>query len=535
MRCGFGCAERRPAVTSRGSTHRRHSDFPSTLRTDPPRVAHRNPAGRASLCSRITDKDSRLAISPSRGVASLHGDPVSAIRFRATSLKSFALRSDYRLAYLASATARCYPGLGSWWGGCALRWVRAGVTYALGRERGSHSGFDRGVHKHPTTNGEIEMPNRNEYGQQYGRHEDDRWRGAGGHRGDESIRDDSRIGRDESRFGARDYDREYGAVRDRDDDRYGERSQYGQSSYGQSSYGQSGYGQSGYGQSGQYGQGQYGQGQYGQSHYGEGQHGQREYGRTAQRDYSSGDTYRSSDAGQGYGWQGGYGNQGQSGYGGQYRGLSGREYWQHRNDRDERHMQGQYGQSSYGNQGQYGQPSYGQSGYGQFGYGQQGYSGASGYGQSGYMGSQDYRSRDYLDRDRDMRRGMDDDNDKGLIQRAGEWIERKIGKAPKGYNRSDDRIREDVCDRLMQRWEVDASDVDVQVKDGEVILSGVVQERRAKRTIEDIAEDVLGVKDVTNHIKVKSDRDNRTSDDSSKLSGTTTGTTTGTTRPRASS
>jgi hypothetical protein len=350
------------------------------------------------------------------------------------------------------------------------------------------------------------MPNRNEYGQQYGRHDDDRWRGAGGNRGDESIRDD-RGGRDESRFGARDYDREYGAVRGRDDDRHGERSQYGQSSYGQSSYGQ-----------------------YGQSHYGEGQHGQREYGRTAQRDYSSGDTYRSSDAGQGYGWQGGYGNQGQSGYGGQYRSLSGREYWQHRDDRDDRHMQG--GQQSYGQSG-YGQSGYGQSGYGQSGYGQSGH-GQSGYGPSHGMGSQDYRSRDYLDRD--MRRGMDDDNDKGLLQRAGEWIERKIGKAPKGYTRSDERIREDVCDRLMQRWEVDASDVDIQVKDGEVILSGVVQERRAKRMIEDIAEDVLGVKDVTNHIKVKSDRDLRPgSDDSSKLPGTTTGTTPATTRPRASS
>jgi osmotically-inducible protein OsmY len=364
------------------------------------------------------------------------------------------------------------------------------------------------------------MPNRNEYGQQYGRHDDDRWRGAGGHRGDDYGRDDNRSSQSESRYGARDYDREYGAVRSRDDERFGERSQYGQSSYGQ--------------------QGQQGQGQYGQGHYGEGQHGQREYGRGSQRDYSSGDSYRSSDAGQGYGWQGGYGNQGQSGYGGQYRGLSGREYWQHRDDRDDRHLQSSYGQQTYGQSG-YGQSGqYGQGGqYGQSGYGQQGHSGSSGYGQGGYIGSQEYRSRDYLDRDRDIRRGMDDDNDKGLLQRAGEWIERKIGKAPKGYNRSDERIREDVCDRLMQRWEVDASDVDVQVKDGEVILSGVVIERRAKRMIEDIAEDVLGVKDVTNHIKVKHDRDNRIgSDDSSKTSAsgtTTSGTTTGTTRPRASS
>ncbi len=31
------------------------------------------------------------------------------------------------------------------------------------------------------------------------------------------------------------------------------------------------------------------------------------------------------------------------------------------------------------------------------------------------------------------------------------------GRGPKGYTRSDERIREDVSDRLMEDWEVDAT------------------------------------------------------------------------------
>jgi len=75
------------------------------------------------------------------------------------------------------------------------------------------------------------------------------------------------------------------------------------------------------------------------------------------------------------------------------------------------------------------------------------------------------------------------------------------GRGPKSYQRGDDRIRADLCDKLMQGW-MDASDVDVKVKDGEVTLSGTVRSRDEKRAIEDAAEEVLGVKDVTNNIRI---------------------------------
>jgi osmotically-inducible protein OsmY len=76
------------------------------------------------------------------------------------------------------------------------------------------------------------------------------------------------------------------------------------------------------------------------------------------------------------------------------------------------------------------------------------------------------------------------------------------GRGPKNYTRSDDRIREDINDRLTDHDYLDASDIDVEVSNAEVILTGTVNSRRAKRMAEDIAEDVSGVKNVENRLRV---------------------------------
>lgn len=77
------------------------------------------------------------------------------------------------------------------------------------------------------------------------------------------------------------------------------------------------------------------------------------------------------------------------------------------------------------------------------------------------------------------------------------------GKGPKGYQRSDERIREDVSDRLTDDDDIDASDITVTVKDGEITLEGSVTDRRAKHRAEDVAEAVTGVKDVHNRLKTR--------------------------------
>jgi len=81
---------------------------------------------------------------------------------------------------------------------------------------------------------------------------------------------------------------------------------------------------------------------------------------------------------------------------------------------------------------------------------------------------------------------------------------RNYGKGPKGYVKSDERIREDVCDCLTEDGDIDASDVDVAVRDGEVTLTGTVSERSQKRRIEDLCEQCSGVKDVHNSLRVES-------------------------------
>jgi len=77
------------------------------------------------------------------------------------------------------------------------------------------------------------------------------------------------------------------------------------------------------------------------------------------------------------------------------------------------------------------------------------------------------------------------------------------GKGPKNYTRSDERIREDVCDHLSYHPYIDASDIEVVVRDGEVTLTGTVDGRMVKRAAEECCEHVRGVEDIHNHLRVK--------------------------------
>jgi hypothetical protein len=76
------------------------------------------------------------------------------------------------------------------------------------------------------------------------------------------------------------------------------------------------------------------------------------------------------------------------------------------------------------------------------------------------------------------------------------------GRGPKGYKRADDRIHEEICERLTRHPGIDASEIDIKVKNGEVTMSGRVHDRRFKRMAEDEVEMISGVKDVHNEIKV---------------------------------
>lgn len=77
------------------------------------------------------------------------------------------------------------------------------------------------------------------------------------------------------------------------------------------------------------------------------------------------------------------------------------------------------------------------------------------------------------------------------------------GKGPKNYVRSDERIREDVCEHLCYHPYLDASDIEVTVHEGEVTLTGTVEARMVKRAAEECCDHVRGVRDVHNQLRVR--------------------------------
>jgi osmotically-inducible protein OsmY len=136
------------------------------------------------------------------------------------------------------------------------------------------------------------------------------------------------------------------------------------------------------------------------------------------------------------------------------------------------------------------------------------------YGQRGERGfwerAGDEVSSWFGDDDAERRRRMDE-------QRGG----MHRGRGPKGYTRSDDRIREDVNDRLSDDPFIDASEVEVSVSSCEVTLSGTVDSREAKRRAEDMAEQVSGVRHVQNNLRVQQQTIGMMG--TTGMSGTTTG------------
>lgn len=165
--------------------------------------------------------------------------------------------------------------------------------------------------------------------------------------------------------------------------------------------------------------------------------------------------------------------------------------------------------------------------------------------------NQDYETRNYEPYSRERYgRGQD----RGFFERAGDEIrswfgdedaERRrrrdeqeggqyAGRGPRGYRRSDERIREDVNDRLTDDSYLDASDINVSVNDRLVTLTGTVNTRTDKRRAELVAESVTGVTDVSNQLRVNRNSEQSDQNQSTVTTGiTSTSDISGTARSRA--
>ncbi len=76
------------------------------------------------------------------------------------------------------------------------------------------------------------------------------------------------------------------------------------------------------------------------------------------------------------------------------------------------------------------------------------------------------------------------------------------GRGPRGYTRSDDRLKEVICEMLTDAEDIDASDIEVTVTEAVVVLDGSVDDRWTKYQTEEMAGQVPGVKDVRNQLRV---------------------------------
>jgi osmotically-inducible protein OsmY len=322
------------------------------------------------------------------------------------------------------------------------------------------------------------MANEDRWGEDRDRHRDDerrgredreRWRGGGGGGGGES----------------RDWPRgsESGQYAVGDDD-YGRRGSESRMSYGREGSadiygggrGRERGGREAGGREGFWGRGEEGRG----------------YSREGGRAYSRED-YGSTGHGGGYGreyYGGSFVRTGEEGRGGQGYGS------QRRADYDEI-GQGASGRSFVGNEGRgfgYGSD-YGRGGGGAYGGSRHG---GEDYGREGYGNRGGGQERGLFERAADEVSSWFGDRD------AGQRREQDYrGRGPKGYKRSDQRVLEDVNDRLSDDPYVDASEIDVSVSGGEVTLSGTVDSRNARRRAEDIAEQVSGVSHVQNNLRMR--------------------------------
>lgn len=146
-----------------------------------------------------------------------------------------------------------------------------------------------------------------------------------------------------------------------------------------------------------------------------------------------------------------------------------------------------------------------------------------GYPRYGSGSSSDYE-RDRYGSGHFGRGSRDYSEDRGFFERAGDEVRswfgdsaaerrremdsqtgeyRHRGRGPKGYQRSDERILEDVNDRLTDDPHIDASDIEVTVKNREVTLNGLVKSRFEKRHAEDLADSVSGVTHVQNNLRIQ--------------------------------
>lgn len=89
------------------------------------------------------------------------------------------------------------------------------------------------------------------------------------------------------------------------------------------------------------------------------------------------------------------------------------------------------------------------------------------------------------------------------------------GRGPRGYARSDERLKEDICEKLTYASDIDASEIQIEVQGGKVVLTGEVSERGMKHRAEDLVDRCSGVQEIDNRLMVSRGGSKRMNHDTS--------------------
>lgn len=142
--------------------------------------------------------------------------------------------------------------------------------------------------------------------------------------------------------------------------------------------------------------------------------------------------------------------------------------------------------------------------------------GAAGWGGPGFTGGAYAYGNGPRDQERPLDAEYSDESAVSYEQAAGrsgygygqgrrsQYARNPYPHGPKGYQRSDERLKEDISERLMQSHQIDCSDVSLEVRGGKVSLEGSVPSRHMKHAIEDLVDACPGVQDIDNRVRVAS-------------------------------
>jgi hypothetical protein len=77
------------------------------------------------------------------------------------------------------------------------------------------------------------------------------------------------------------------------------------------------------------------------------------------------------------------------------------------------------------------------------------------------------------------------------------------GRGPKGFKRSDERILENINERLSEDSWLDAYGIEVSINNGEVTLEGTVTDMESKQRAKAIVKTVVGVSKLHNQLRIE--------------------------------